>query len=135
MQKAFSDRSPAYPGSLVRDLRHLGVKTSDALFVHSALKALGPVGGGVATVIGALENAVGSQGLLLMSSFNLVEKEKRASTWDLAATPSKVGWLTEFFRQMLGTVRSDHYSHSVAARGRQAHEFATRGPSRDGILR
>jgi aminoglycoside 3-N-acetyltransferase len=45
------------------------------------------------------------------------------STWDMETTPSTVGWLTEFFRQMEGTARSDHYSHSIAARGCRAEWF------------
>ena len=110
------------------------MKTSDTLFVHSSVKALGTVEGGAATVIGALEDAVGPEGLLLMPSFNLVAKEQRASTWNHASTPSTVGWLTEFFRQMPGTVRSDHYSHSVAARGRNAGEFVGDHCSREGPL-
>ncbi len=120
--------------SLARDLRRLGVGTGDSLFVHASFKALGPVEDGAATVIGALEDAVGPEGLLLMPSFNLVAKEQRASTWNHATTPSTVGWLTEFFRQMPGTVRSDHYSHSVAARGRNAGEFVGDHRSWEGHL-
>jgi aminoglycoside N3'-acetyltransferase len=109
--------------SLAGDARRLGVEAGDTLFVHSSFKSLGPVEGGAPTVISALEDAVGSGGLLLMPSFNLVPQERRAATWNLATTPSTVGYLTEFFRLMPGTVRSDHYSHSVAARGRGAVEF------------
>src|SRR5205807_1998 len=42
---------------------------------------------------------------------------------DPETTPSTVGWITEFFHRMPGTFRSDHYSHSVAARGKGAAEF------------
>ncbi|MEI8309138.1 MAG: AAC(3) family N-acetyltransferase [Verrucomicrobiota bacterium] len=103
--------------SLTDDLVRLGVGAGDTLFVHSSFKSLGPVDGGAATVIASLEDALAPGGLLLMPSFNLVEKDKRAGTWNIATTPSTVGYLTEFFRLMPGTVRSDHYSHSVAARG------------------
>ena len=58
-----------------------------------------------------------------MPSFNLVEHEKRAATWHIETTPATTGWLTEFFRRMPGTYRSDHYSHAVAARGKGAREF------------
>lgn len=105
---------------LAEDLRALGVAAGDTLFVHSSFKSLGPIAGGAAAVVGALEDALGPEGLLLMPSFNLVEAKVRASTWNPATTPSTVGYLTEFFRKMPGTVRSDHYSHAVAARGARA---------------
>ena len=54
------------------------------------------------------------------------------STWNLETTPSTVGWLTEFFRQMPDTYRSDHYSHSVAARGKDAKAFVSTHLSREG---
>ena len=108
---------------LARDLRDIGVLAGDTLFVHSSLNSLGPMLDGAATIISALEVAVEHDGLLLMPSFNLVERARRAETWDVKSTPSTVGWITEFFRQMPGTHRSDHYSHSVAARGRGALEF------------
>ena len=105
---------------LALDLRQLGVEAGNILFVHSSFKSLGPVSGGAIAVIEALESAIGTDGLLLMPSFNLVEWEERAKTWDHAATPSTVGWITEQFRQLPSVYRSDHYSHSVAARGKGA---------------
>ena len=105
---------------LARDLKDLGVEPGDTLFVHSSFKSLGPVQDGAGTVVGALEESIGPRGLLLMPSFNLVEGERRAETWDPETTPSTVGWITEYFRRLPGTHRSNHYSHSVAARGRGA---------------
>ena len=71
----------------------------------------------------AFQAAVGPDGLILMPSFHLIERGERARRWDWATTPSTVGWLTEFFRCLPDTYRSDHYSHSVAARGRGAADF------------
>jgi len=107
--------------TLVQDLRGLGLEAGTTIFIHSSFKSLGPVTGGAGTVISAFKDVVGSKGLILMPSFNLVEK--RAETWDIETTPSTVGWLTEFFRQMDGTFRSDHYSHSVASSGKRASDF------------
>ena len=109
--------------SLRQDLRNLGISASDTLFIHSSFKSLGPVAEGAGAVIQALEKTVGPSGLILMPSFNLVDRDRRAATWDLSATPSTVGWLTEYFRRMPETHRSDHYSHSVAARGYAASAF------------
>jgi len=118
--------------ALISDLKAIGVTPGDTLFIHSSFKSLGPVEGGAQTVVPGLERAVEPDGLILMPSFNLVESEKRAETWDLATTPSTVGWLTEYFRNLPGTVRSDHYSHSVAARGRGATEFVSGHLDREG---
>lgn len=118
--------------TLARDLSALGVEPGDTLFIHSSFKSLGPVEGGAGTVIAALEEAVGPEGLILMPSFNLVDGDKRAETWRIDTTPSTVGWLTEYFRRMPGTFRSDHYSHSVAARGRGAREFVADHLSSEG---
>jgi aminoglycoside 3-N-acetyltransferase len=57
---------------LAHDLRRLGIGLGDLLFIHSSFKSLGPVMGGVATVVRALERVVGPGGLVLMPSFNLV---------------------------------------------------------------
>lgn len=110
--------------SLGRDLRALGVEPGDTLFIHSSFKSLGRVEGGAFTVVKALEDVTDPGGLILMPSFNLLEDSRlRAEVWDPKTTPSTVGWLTEFFRTLPGTYRSDHYSHSVAARGSNARAF------------
>ena len=72
-----------------------------------------------------LDATLGADGLLLMPSFNLAVKTaaERAAVWDRASAPATTGWLSEFFRQMPGTFRSDHQSHAVAARGAGAEAF------------
>ncbi len=131
-ERATRAMNPHTRQTLAHDLRGLGVETGDILFVHPSFRSLGPVEGGAATVVAALEDAVGEEGLILVPSFNLVEREGRAKTWSIRTTPSTVGWLTEYFRLMPGTCRSDHYSHSVAARGKGAREFVAHHLSRDG---
>lgn len=118
---------------LVQGLKNLGIATGDTLFVHSSFKALGPVVGGVETVIRALEMGLGPEGLLLMPSFNLVERARRAETWNAQTTPSTVGWITEYFRRLPDTHRSDHYSHSVAARGKGAQPFVADHLRQEGL--
>jgi len=119
---------------LADDLRRLGLREGCLVFLHSSFRSLGPVEGGAGAVVGALEDAVGREGLILMPSFHLVERARRAETWDPETTPSTVGWLTEFFRRMPGTLRSDHYSHSVAARGKGAAEFVAGHRRREGLV-
>jgi aminoglycoside 3-N-acetyltransferase len=117
---------------LAADLRALGVSAGDLIFIHSSFKSLGSVEGGAGAVVAALEDAVGPAGLILMPSFNLVDGE-RHKVWNHAKSPSTVGWLTEYFRTMPGTIRSDHYSHAVAARGRGDAEIVARHRSIEGM--
>ena len=117
-------KTPYTREKLIKDFTALGIEKADMLFIHSSFKSLGGVEGGADTVISALEVVIGQDGLILMPSFNLLpSREERVGSWDVDKTPSTVGWLTEFFRQMPGTYRSDHYSHSVAARGKGAEAF------------
>ncbi len=125
--------APYSRSALAQGFRNLGVETGDTLFVHSSFKSLGPVGGGAGTVVGALEDAIGNDGLILMPSFHLVAVTDRVKTWDIERSPSSVGWITEFFRLMPDTYRSDHCSHSVAARGREAREVTSDHRLRKGL--
>ena len=117
-------------------MRKLGVESGDTLFVHSSFKRLGPVEGGAAAVVEALECCIGAEGMILMPSFNLVEggHAARAANWCVETTRSTVGWITEYFRTMVGTHRSDHYSHSVAARGKGAEEYVSRHKEKRGMV-
>ena len=118
---------------LIQDFTNLGIEKADTLFIHSSFKSLGTVEDGAGTVIFALEDVIGQDGLILMPTFNLrPSREERVASWDVATTPSTVGWLTEFFRQMPGTYRSDHYSHAAAARGKNAEAFVADHLRREG---
>ena len=117
-------KTPYTHEKLIQDFSDLGIEKADTLFIHSSFKSLGSVEGGAGTVISAMEKVIGQDGLILMPSFNLLpSQEERIASWDVDKTPSTVGWLTEFFRQMSDTYRSDHYSHAVAARGEGAEAF------------
>lgn len=126
-------KAPYTREKLTQDFIDLGIEKGDTLFIHSSFKSLGPVEGGARTVVSALEAAVGRDGLILMPSFSLLpSREERIEAWDMKKTPSTVGWLTEFFRQMSDTYRSDHYSHAVAARGKGAKAFVADHRRREG---
>ena len=126
-------KTPHTREKLTQDFTDLGIAEGDTLFIHSSFKSLGPVGGGAGTVIVALEMAVGAEGLILMPTFSLLpSREARVAAWEVNKTPSTVGWLTEFFRQTPDTYRSDHYSHAIAARGRDAKAFVSDHRRREG---
>jgi aminoglycoside 3-N-acetyltransferase len=109
---------------LLDGLRTLGIAEGDVLFVHSSLAAIGPVEGGAESVIDALQQAVGPQGTLVFPTFTFSIVERCPDEpYDPAATPSRVGALTEVFRKRPGVIRSRQPSHSVAAWGRHAGEI------------
>ena len=126
-------KTPYTREKLTQDFTNLGIAEADTLFIHSSFKSLGPVEDGAGTVIAALEHAVGQGGLILMPTFSLLpSREERVTAWNTDKMPSTVGWLTEFFRQMPDTYRSDHYSHAVAARGKDAKTFVSDHLRREG---
>ena len=126
-------RTPYTREKLIQDFLNLGIAHRDTLFIHSSFKSLGPVEDGAGTVIAALEAAVEEAGLILIPTFSLLPGlEERVAAWNVDKTPSTVGWLTEFFRQMPGTHRSNHYSHAVAARGKDAKTFVSDHLRREG---
>jgi aminoglycoside 3-N-acetyltransferase len=108
-------------GKIAADLRNLGILPCDTILVHSSLKSLGPVPGGIETVIQGLLQAIGTGGTLLMPalSWNVRPPE----IFDVKSTPCIVGAIPEFFRQREGVSRSLHPTHSVCAVGRLTGEF------------
>ncbi|HOX04850.1 MAG TPA: AAC(3) family N-acetyltransferase [Planctomycetota bacterium] len=120
--------------TLTADLRRLGVGPGDALFIHSALSALGLPRGpesdpdrSLAELLGALCDAVGSEGLVAVPTFSNTYKAKADGpaglVWNPKTTPSRVGSFTNYVLRSPGAARSDHPTHSVAAVGTGAAEF------------
>jgi aminoglycoside N3'-acetyltransferase len=107
--------------------------------VHASLRAIGPVEGGAAAVVHSLEDAVGSDGTLLMNlgardDYDWVnerpESERpalldQAPTFDALHTPADpgVGVLAEVFRRLPGTAVNDHPDARFGARGRLARQL------------
>ncbi|MFZ0891314.1 MAG: AAC(3) family N-acetyltransferase [Thermoplasmata archaeon] len=133
---------PSTHATLKRDLQSLGVTAGSTILVHSSLSSLGWVVGGPQAVIGALEDAVGTGGTLMMPAFS--ESAPEPSRWrnppvpeswwpiirnewspyDPAWTPSRgLGVIAELFRTQPGTLRSLHPNDSFAARGPGAQEL------------
>ena len=59
--------SPHTVAGLVGDLKRLGVAPGDVVMVHASLRAVGPVDGGAAGLVAALDAAAGPSGSLLMT--------------------------------------------------------------------
>jgi len=108
---------------LVRDLLGVcGIRPGSIVIVHASLKALGPIEGGPATVIAALQEALGPTGTVLMPTFSHPTPD---GVWRMADTPSRTGAITEALRTSRGVVRSFHPTHSVAAWGARAVELTS----------
>lgn len=101
--------------TIVDDLKKLGVSHGDSILVHSSFKALGPVPGGIETVIKALIHAVGASGTLLMPALSYMQEPR--DIHHALNTPSCVGAISEYFRMREGTRRSLHPTHSVCGIG------------------
>lgn len=131
--------APATVDSLRSDLHGLGVEPGSVVLVHSSLSAMGWVCGGAVAVILALQEALESDGTLVMPahSSGLSEPGKwenppvpeswwpviRANmpAYDPRLTPtSNMGVIAENFRMQRGVLRSSHPQVSFCACGPRA---------------
>jgi len=133
--------SSASIGELAADLGRLGIVSGDLVMVHASMRKIGPVEGGAAGLVEALERAVGHDGTLLVNLGALdplswvnsrPEAERRrllegSPPFNSLTTPADpdVGALAETFRQLPGTVVSDHPEGRFGARGRLAADLLT----------
>lgn len=107
---------------ITKVLRDIGVKEGDILNVHSSLRSVGEVEGGIDAIIKGLSDSVGKEGTLVMPTLCQVDFHNSYKTWYMDK-PSDVGFLTEYFRKLPRVYRSNHATHSVAARGKLAYEL------------
>lgn len=96
------------------------------LIVHVSLPSFGVVHGGADAVCGALMDAVGVRGTILMPAFTADETLPPADAQpavafhpELAVSPS-LGEVAEAFRRHPGVMRSNHPTHSFSAWGHNA---------------
>ncbi len=136
---------PHTRATLVADLQRLGVQAADLVMVHASLRAIGPVEGGAATLLGALEDVIGVDGTIMMvlgalDDWDWVnQRQERAELltgtppFDPLTTPAdpEVGALGEYFRTRPGTVVSNHPEGRFAAAGHLADELTTDVPWHD----
>ena len=106
---------------LAEQFLELGLTKGGSVLVHSSLKSLGWVQGGADAVVGALTDAVGPEGTVMVPNLpfrgTLTRYLKRVPTFDVRSTPSLMGAITEALRKRPDARRSLHSSHSVAAVG------------------
>lgn len=122
--KTFSNRSIS-KSEIVDDLKNMGVRSGDVLYVQSSLRSIGNVEGGVDTIINALTEVIGHDGTLAMPAFSMpvggmVGTLEKNEIFDPNTTPSTVGLIPETFRKRSGVLRSIHPTSSVCAFGAKA---------------
>lgn len=100
------------------------MREGELWMVHSSLNSMGFVEGGAETVIGALTEALGKEGTLVMPAFPARGKNadyvKTCRNFEINHTPSAMGIITEVFRKLPGVYRSMHLTDSVCAWGKYA---------------
>lgn len=105
------------------DLLRLGVAPGGVLLVHSSFKSLGPAPGGIDTLIGALLDALGPGGTLLMPGFSWLSVTRQNPCFHVRDTPCCVGAVPSRFMELEGTVRSMHPTHSFCGQGPRVEEL------------
>ncbi|MCH2230122.1 MAG: AAC(3) family N-acetyltransferase [Crocinitomicaceae bacterium] len=115
--------------SLVKDIKACGVVEGDTVLVHSSLSKIGFVEGGPKTVVDALIKAVGEKGNLLMptspNSGLQLEYIKALQVFDVANDKSKLGAISEYFRNLPNSLRSAHPTEPVSCLGPDANFFTS----------
>lgn len=111
---------------LMSDFASLGIQPTDAVFVHSSVKAVGPVEGGAETILDAMIEYL-RDGLLLFPAHTW-DKIGETRVFDAKNDPSCVGLLSNLALKRPDGVRSLNPSHSAVAFGKEAAEYV-RGDS------
>ncbi|MEQ1900398.1 MAG: aminoglycoside 3-N-acetyltransferase [Devosia sp.] len=124
---------PATRRSLAGDLAAIGLREGDAVFVHAALRRVGPVLGGADMVIAALRDAVGPKGTVLAYTdwesadawlLDASERAQRPPFDPLASRSARDnGAFPELLRNTPGALRSASLGASCAALGARAAWF------------
>jgi len=107
---------------LIAEFQIAGLQPGDTLLVHSSYKSLGGVDGGPQTVIDSFLEVLGTEGTLIMPTFNF--DFCKGEPWDVRNTPSHMGAMTNMVRTHPDARRVFHPIYSFAILGKYA-EFLT----------
>ena len=116
------ERNPDFL-QLVTDLQAIGIQEGDSVLIHSSFKSMGHIEGGIATFVAAMRHVLGESGTLIVPTLTFSYVTEENPVFDYLRTPSCVGAISEFVRQMPEAKRSVHPTHSCAAIGGRAEEF------------
>ncbi len=112
---------------LVEQLQAMGIIKGDVVLVHAALSKIGFIDQGPKTLVESLIEVLGNEGHLLMPTssnngrqLDFIQDKPR---FDVKNTASKMGAISEYFRQLPHVKRSLHPTESVACLGPNAADF------------
>ena len=107
---------------LSRKITGLGIPPSSTVMIHSSLLKFGIIENGLAGFFRCILESLSGDSTILMPSFSFDFSD--SGYWNAKKTQSKMGVLTEYFRNLNGSVRTIHPFHSVVALGKYAKYFA-----------
>ena len=120
---------------LYEAFRLLGIQQGDIICVHSELMGLGkPLLGKrdfMKAVVDTLFEAIGRTGTLIMPTFSY--SFCKDDVFDVQNSPSDVGVLTEYFRNMANVKRTWHPIFSFAVSGAKIEDYLDIGPDAFGF--
>ncbi len=103
-------------------LESMGLKGDETILIHSSMKSIGEVDGGVDAVLDAWMEYF-KDGLLLLPTHTWKTVNADNPVYNPQTTPSCVGLLTNMFMKRDGVIRSLHPTHSMAGYGKNAAEY------------
>jgi aminoglycoside 3-N-acetyltransferase len=112
---------------LKNQLKEIGIVEGDTVLVHSAMSKIGFLIGGQKTVVDALIETVGPKGHILMPNspnarFQL-DYIQEIESFDVSNDKSKLGAISEYFRNHKEAIRSWHPTEPVSCIGPDAEYF------------
>jgi len=107
---------------LKQHLSDMGLTGTETIMIHSSMKSIGEVEGGVDAVVEALMEFF-KDGLLLTPTHTWKQMSEEYNIFDRRTEPACVGLIPNTFMKKKGVVRSLHPTHSIAAYGKRAEEY------------
>ena len=103
---------------IARDLRGIGLKAGDMVYVHTSMKRIGWLEHGAQTLIDAFADVLGAQGTLCVPTHTL--SFSKSAPYDPLETAAVLGAFPDALWRNAHALRSGHASHSSAAIGLKA---------------
>jgi aminoglycoside 3-N-acetyltransferase len=122
----YTDKTPVYPHDFAQAFADLGITRGDCILIHSDISVFGKLASYnreylFSSLINELKNAVTEEGTIIMPVFSYSFCENKV--FEPERTKSKVGVLTEYFRNQQDVVRTRHPIFSFAIWGKNKESY------------
>ena len=107
---------------LIRQIREMGISSTDTVLVHTSLRAVGEMEGGADGLIDAFLEVL-SEGLFLVPTHTWKTVNQPPHVYDVNSTPSCIGTLPNVAAFRKDGIRSLHPTHSIWGSGKNAEAF------------